>query len=102
MEGMFDPTNLCIQSHERRAGMQSQLTAVPLNPNLILEEKEAMEVYYNLASREEESIRLKSRATWLKCGDKNNKLFYIMQRVCTSTVYSGYQIHKWELYIGAD
>lgn len=48
------------------------------------EEKFAMEEYHELAKNEEASLRLKSRTTWLKCGNKNNKFFHTIQIVRNS------------------
>lgn len=84
-DGILNPSRLCFKAKENMKCVQSKLVSDPLNPILQKEEKKAMTEYLEVAKNEEESIRLKSRVTWLKCADNNNKFFHTMQRVRTSS-----------------
>lgn len=53
----------------------------PTNSSFLTNESMALEDYYQAAKNEEEISRLKSGAIWLKCGDKNTKFFYTMQKI---------------------
>lgn len=57
----------------------------PLNVILIEEEKQEMGSYFQRVKIEEDCLRLKSRAIWLKNRDKKNKYFQTMQKVRNST-----------------
>lgn len=65
--------------------VQGKLESDPTNSLMLVDEKGAMEEYFILAKNEEESLTMKSRMTWLNCGDKNIKYFDTMKKIISKT-----------------
>lgn len=86
---LLNPSNNCILAKDILQPIQRKLGDDPLNVGFLNEEKNAMDAYYE-ATKNEESMRLVSRTTWLKCGDNNARFVHTMQKIrnSTNTVYA--------------
>lgn len=77
----LNPSRKVLEVKEHLKSVQRNLAKDPLCISFLVEEGNAMNIYYEVAKHEEESIMLQSCTTWLKCGDRNKKFFHTMHRV---------------------
>lgn len=77
---LSNPEKSLKRARDNLSQIQLQLNKTPLNSELAEQEKGAIKIYIEELKREEESLRLKARATWIQCGDHNSKFFHSMHR----------------------